>query len=91
MGRNKRNIVDFDYLQSIPSDYKDEEIVRNTKINRFPDTDRTRGEKKRLGNSVFGLSVGGKKLPIIDFENMAQHKHHGKHGKSWKAIEIMEK
>ena len=85
MGRNKRNIVDFDYLQSIPSDYKDEEIVRNAKINRFPDTERTRGERKRLSNSVFGFSVRGKKLPIIDFENMApvksQHKHHGKHGK----------
>ena len=85
MGRNKRNIVDFDYLQSIPSDYKDKEIVRNAKINRFPDTERTRGERKRLGNSVFGFSVRGKKPPIIDFENMApiksQHKHHGKHGK----------
>ena len=55
MGRNKRNIVDFDYLQSIPSDYKDKEIVRNAKINRFPDTERTRGERKRLGNSVFWI------------------------------------
>ena len=85
MGRKKRSIVEFDYLESIPSDYKDKEIVRNDKINRFPDTERTRGERKRSGNSVFGFSVRGKRLPIIDFENMApiksKHKHHGKHRK----------
>ena len=68
--RNKRNIVDFENGRKEVTEYKLRDDAANdmTKINHFPDSERTKGKNLHPKNFIFGLKVK-KRKPITNFED----------------------
>ena len=70
IGREKRSIVDFNNLERERTDFASREDAtgKMAKINRFPDSERTMRRKKKIRNSIFGLTMNQRR-PITDFDH----------------------
>ena len=70
--RDKRSIIDFNSMKNEGMHYASKEfgIGEMAKINRFPDSERTKRKKHKTKASIFGFNLN-KRHPITDFEDLA--------------------
>ena len=70
ISREKRSIVDFNNLERERTHLtsREDSVGKMDKINRFPDSERTMRRKKKIRNSVFGLTMNQRR-PITDFDH----------------------
>ena len=79
--RFKRSIVDFNEFDAGTSKHEiGDPNLNELKINAFPDTERTRGEKRDIDSSIFGIAAN-ERSPITDFENSGTRNRKHRHGK----------